>query len=596
MTAASEEPFNWRLILACWAVVVVAFYLPMLSHAGGILPFTDNDDSMRMVTAGALADGQGWQDRIVDRDNAPFGSPMPWSRLVDAPIAGLLLLARPVLGRAMADTAVSLAWPPLMLLAALAFSVGLTRRMLGPGHQLAAVLLPALSIVVLGEFAPGRVDHHNVQIILTTALVWATISGRTSDRAAIAAGLLTATSLAVGVETLPFAVGAIVAFGLRWVVDPATGGKAHRFALALAAGTLGQFLLAVPPGDFLKPACDEISDTYVVATALAAAALIVASRFGGWLAPGWRLGFLTLLGGLAAGIVLALFPDCRAGPYGHIDLRAYDLLLAQVPETQSLWQRLMDDPVNALSLALAPAVGLVVLAWRSSATRGGERTDWLVLLIFLAFASLVMVAEVRGARLAAMPAVPAGAWLVAAARKAYAGRRDVARGGALVASWLAFSGIVQFLLPVAVGSLLVGGPAKAAAPASGITACYWPRSFAHLADLPSGNVVAPMTIGSRLLRFTADSVVSAGYHRNIAGAYAVDDFLNDGEATAAAIARQRNLAYVVVCDELRQLATRSSSASDSFVAMWAEGRHWNWLTPLSSPGEPLQIFRIDLTR
>jgi hypothetical protein len=205
-----------------------------------------------------------------------------------------------------------------------------------------------------------------------------------------------------------------------------------------------------------------------------------------------------------------------------------------------------------------------------------------------------MLVEVRGARLAAMPAVPAGAWLVTKARAAYAGRGGLMRGSALAASWLAFSGLAQFFVPTALSGFFVGAPAEAARQAPTAAACYRPASFARLAQLPRGNVLAPMAIGARLLRYTPDGVVSAGYHRNVAGAYAVDDFLNGGEAGAAAIARQRGIAYVVVCDGLPQLDPRPDSATDSFVALWAEGHHWGWLTPLSPATEPIHIFKVEL--
>ncbi len=61
--------------------------------------------------------------QVEHRDNAPFGTPMHWSRLVDAPIAALIVGLRPLFGPSTADW-VALAWPPLLLLGLLFVSAG----------------------------------------------------------------------------------------------------------------------------------------------------------------------------------------------------------------------------------------------------------------------------------------------------------------------------------------------------------------------------------------------------------------------------------------------------------------------------------------
>ncbi len=48
--------------------------------------------------------------------------------------------------------------------------------------------------------------------------------------------------------------------------------------------------------------------------------------------------------------------------------------------------------------------------------------------------------------------------------------------------------------------------------------CFTPPAYVRLAALPPGNVVAPMVLGAHILRHSADAVVAAGYHRNVAGA------------------------------------------------------------------------------
>ncbi|MBA3578225.1 MAG: AcrB/AcrD/AcrF family protein, partial [Sphingomonas sp.] len=58
----------------------------------------DTDDNMRMMQVRALLQGQDWFDLRQYRLNPPFGANMHWGRLVDLPIAGLILLFRPLVG------------------------------------------------------------------------------------------------------------------------------------------------------------------------------------------------------------------------------------------------------------------------------------------------------------------------------------------------------------------------------------------------------------------------------------------------------------------------------------------------------------------
>jgi hypothetical protein len=591
---SSPERLNWRLLVLAWVLLVAVFYLPLLMHHTGAAPFTDNDDSMRLVTATDLADGQAWQDKLVHRDDAPFGMPLHWSRLVDAPLALLILVLRPFFG-ARAGEIAALVWPPMLLLPLLAISAGFTRRLVGPGHRNAAIVLPLLSMALVGEFAPGRVDHHNVQILLTTSLLWATISGRTSVGGAVAAGLLAATSLAIGIETLPFMVGAILAFALFWVRDPAAAGNTRGFAAAFALGSLGHFLLATPPHLYFVSACDELSATYVAASFLVGAALTLATLLGGRLKTPQRLVLVGVLGALAGVATLLLFPECRAGPYGALDSRAVALLLTPVTETRPLLAWFEDDPGTAFSLVSAPFIGLAIVTWCCIVEKGEKRVDWLVNLLFLVLAMAVMIAEVRGTRLAVMPAIPAGVWLISRARQAYVQRPGPGQAGGLIAAWLLFAGLFQFVAAALFTTAFVTTPAVASGNIQPpLEDCMAPSAYAPLAALPPGITIGPNTLGASILRYTADSVVSAGYHRNIDGSFAVDDFLNASEATAKTVAVERGVTYVVACRSLPQLAPAAYSTTDSFVALWGANKHWEWLSPVSTPGAVLTIYKIKL--
>jgi hypothetical protein len=234
--------------------------------------------------------------------------------------------------------------------------------------------------------------------------------------------------------------------------------------------------------------------------------------------------------------------------------------------------------------------GLAILVRCCIVTKGERRLDWLVLALFLLLATLVALLQIRGVRLAVMPAVPAGAWLIAGVTAAYRDRKGSVRALGLVASWALFAGVVHALLP----ALLSSGSAQAtpSPAATAYPACYEASAFGALGALPRGIVLSPMLIGAEILRYTHDGVVSAAFHRNPVGALDVDDFFSAGEAAARLIAWKRNLAYVVACRGLAQLNTKPHSPPDSFVALYAADRHWRWLEPLSAPRDRLQIYRV----
>ena len=83
----------------------------------------DTDDNMRMMQVRGLLHGQGWFDLRQSRMNPPFGANIHWSRLVDLPIAGLILALRPLIGGPAAERwAVGIApmLPYLLLMMSLA--------------------------------------------------------------------------------------------------------------------------------------------------------------------------------------------------------------------------------------------------------------------------------------------------------------------------------------------------------------------------------------------------------------------------------------------------------------------------------------------
>src|SRR3954470_2948132 len=91
----------------------------------------DTDSAMRLVQVRDLLAGQSWFDTVQHRLNTPYGLPMHWSRLVDAPLALLSLVS---------ERLALIAWPLLLFAALLSLLARLAER-LGGHRGVAAVLV-----------------------------------------------------------------------------------------------------------------------------------------------------------------------------------------------------------------------------------------------------------------------------------------------------------------------------------------------------------------------------------------------------------------------------------------------------------------------
>src|SRR5437660_9233532 len=184
---------HWKLVtLLCWLAFCAWSIFENWTQIRWF-GLGDTDDNMRIMQVRALLHGQGWYDLRNYRMNPPFGANIHWSRLVDLPIAGLILALRPFLGGAGAERwAVAMA--PMLPYLLLLYSVGLTaRRLLGPTAYLLAFCGLFFAQSNNGMFAPERIDHHGWQLALL-ALSVASIADRSKVRGGILLGVSSALS------------------------------------------------------------------------------------------------------------------------------------------------------------------------------------------------------------------------------------------------------------------------------------------------------------------------------------------------------------------------------------------------------------------
>ena len=213
------------MAVLCFAVLL-AFGLGRSGGAAGLLQ--GPDDFMRMVQVLDWIDGQDWNDTVQRRLNPPAGVAMHWSRLADIPLAAIVVLAEPWLGRSGAVHLAALLVPPFLggLLAVLFLWAADSLRP-HRGVPLPVAMVCALPFPLL-QMTPGRVDHHGLQLVLTALAIGLLIR---------ALGTLTPTLSQRGGEgavygdphpnPLPEGEGAIFALsqGERGLYSPSPGGS-----------------------------------------------------------------------------------------------------------------------------------------------------------------------------------------------------------------------------------------------------------------------------------------------------------------------------------------------------------------------------------
>ncbi len=178
---------------------------------------------MRFVEVRAFLHGGSWFDLTEPRLGFAPGYITHWSRLLDAPIAGLILFFSSIGGSAFGEDAGRAAWPLLLLLP---LFLSLTALAGDIGGRSAALRAPLLGLLCLGGlflFRPGAIHHHNAQLTLSVVFVALSFRAPRSRGAAISTGILGALAIAVGLESLAILGVAAAGYALRFMLDPKEG-------------------------------------------------------------------------------------------------------------------------------------------------------------------------------------------------------------------------------------------------------------------------------------------------------------------------------------------------------------------------------------
>lgn len=546
--------------------------LLLLTNAGAIAAghFPDPDDALRLVELRDWLGGQGWFDVTQHRiDPAHGGVAMHWSRIVDVPLALVVLALRPVLGGDGAEMAAMLIVPMLTLAMVMVLAARVAWERLGAEAATLSCLTLAMSVPVVTQIRPMRIDHHGWQV----AAAMLALQGLMTRHARIGgwiSGAALAIGLSISLEGLPLTAvfGALGAS--RWLRGGETRDWLAHFATALAAVSLACFA-ATRWGDWAQH-CDAIAPVHLAMFVWAALVLRL------WRGP--ALAGLAIAGAGALALYVGLAPQCRGGSFNMLDPLVQRLWYQQVAEGLPVWRQ---DWATALQTVVPPLFALLACAQLIRRSTGEERVWWQEYMLILGGALAVAVLVTRaGAVAGAFSAVPlawlVGEWLVAA------------RQGCPIA----VLGIVAAMVPSAPITIWAMMLHKASGPttttAQRVSACEVRRHAAVLNTLPQGTVLAPLDIGPDILLGSRDSVLATGHHRGARGMHdAIAAFVAAPDA-ARAIIRANHIAYVALCPDLGEPQIYTREAPHGLAAQLLAGRAPSWLAPVAADG--LQVWRV----
>ncbi|MBV6648358.1 MAG: hypothetical protein KI789_01410, partial [Hoeflea sp.] len=191
----------WPLFLLALCVT-----LPMVlfDAVDGVNFLGDIDDDLRAVQIRLLVEGGSWFDRTIPMIQMPEAYISPWSRLIDLPYAVFTWVLSPVLGT---ETALQAAFSFVPMIMLMGFCAILVKTLLAmfdgivPVERVGLIASLMLMWLALWEFSPGRIDHHNVQLLLIMLSFWGL--SLWTPRGAVLAGIGCVGSVAVGLELLP---------------------------------------------------------------------------------------------------------------------------------------------------------------------------------------------------------------------------------------------------------------------------------------------------------------------------------------------------------------------------------------------------------
>lgn len=546
----------------------------------------DTDDNMRFAQVRALLDGQGWYDLRQHRIDPPGGISIHWSRIVDLPIAALMLLIRPFAGgREAARWACALA--PVLALGPGLFAVMLTaRRLVDRWAFILAAGILACAQTTMMMWMPLRIDHHGWQLS-TLALAVAGMADPERRRGGVLAGLASALSLAIGLELLPYLAVTGLLIALWWVVDRGQAERLRGYGACLAAGAAVGYLV-FGSFDNAAPLCDALTPVYL-STLLLAGGLSVALGSLPLDERRWRMVAALAAGGFIAAAFALVWPQCLGRPE-HISPELDRLWFSHIREAKPLYEHGWRTSLLTLALPVIGVVGAGVAWWRARGAR--QAVPWLLVLLLSTFSALLCFWQTRAGPASQLMGVAGATALGQPLVRWTLGHRWMAmRVFGTVAAFVAVSGAFAGLVVKAVPE---HKPAYRAKVDTANRRCPTLPALRPIAALPPARILTFIDLGPRLIAVTRHDAIAAPYHRAASEILEVQHaFRARSPEIAHATMRRHGASLLLICPGFSESTVYASEAPQGFYIQLLRGRIPAWLAPVPLPANsPYRLWRL----
>jgi hypothetical protein len=546
----------------------------------------DPDDQLRLVQLRDFLNGQSWFDTNQYRLNPPDGGPMHWSRLIELPLALIVIIMTPLFGPATAEM-IAGTFIPLLGLGLVAYMLG---RIATAIHSIEAGLVATgialIAPALLMQFRPMRIDHHGWQIVMATLSLW-TLFWPNKKTAGTILGCALATWLHISLEGAPLTAAFFILLGWRWIFDRAHGLRLLWTISAFVVASLTLFFGTQARGIYASIYCDTVSPPHLAA--ILAAAIIMISAIS--IRPSDRRLRLAAAGAaaVAAGAALLYFaPQCATGAFGNLDPLVRDYWYINVNEGLPVWRQ---DMTTALSLLAGPVCAIAALYIGKKHIKIAERSNWHIAGFFALYSAALSFLVFRTVSVASAFAIPLVAiWIVQLFGKYRKAVAPVQRIG-LVAAMLAL------IIPGAVLNSITKSilPQESAANVKldkQTGKCESVSSLAKLDALPKGNIVAPFDMGAAILLTTRHSVLATSHHRNQQAMHDHIKIFRSPAGEAWTFLDKHGINYIAVCANEAEMDFYETRDPKGLWAILAKGNWPGYLERLPDMGSGIKVWRV----
>ena len=368
----------WVIFL--YAVLSCLVYTDNGPLTGHIVGF---DDQVRMTQVLQWVNGGGWYDRLITRVNAPEGFQTIWARIVDIPIAVVVVLFQQFTDQRSAALIASVIIPMAELATMFWCARYFARPIAGKNEARLVILFLMFTTVLdhkaftLAGFHLGEASHHAWYGILNVLMFGAAVRvvlGVAGRKPQFMLGLAMALLLAVGIEGFLTIAGTVAILStLSWGFQNQHLTKRSAESLGIAA-LLSLLLLPmhVPPSRFFEISFSQPS--IIGPIILGSAALYLGLQYFVLRAIPHRLVsaiFIGIFAGLiGCGLILA-FPDILAGATAGLSPNERQLAHNEHPEVWSML-RVAGNGWGYLPL-IAPSVIAVIAGITAMIKTGNTR-------------------------------------------------------------------------------------------------------------------------------------------------------------------------------------------------------------------------------